>query len=414
MSPPPMKPESWDVFVALRSLDGRGTRGDLVLATGHSLAVIDAALHALMSDGHVEVTVSETAVLVYRLAPGRDDGPDPSSFPTTRWKGPARLAEPRRLRGPRRLLRPGRSGDSAPVIDRKTLRLIRAREGVVSIAELVEHTGLTVDETRREAERLAALYGGEPHPSWDGHIVYAFPELVASAHGELRVREPRPSWVWDEEPAGGPAPRPHRFSTAALVGAAPALAWFATNPPGPAGRIVVLAAVAGASAGAAFAAVEAVARIVRRHPRIRLRSEGTLRRHLLGYVFETALRGKGVVSLERAVAYLESRTGGLRPSRRKVDRVLQGLAAEFDATELTLGGDRFYGFRNVKRQFLASHVQRVRLRLQRKAAGSAVYDSGDTEESAAARELLLFDQDLRGGHGPLEDDEGSTPLRQPR
>ena len=406
MSPPSMKPEARDVFVALRGLDGRGTRGDLVLATGHPLAVVDAAVHALMAGGHVEVTVSETAVLVYRLAPESDDGPDTSASPILLAKGPGRL------RGPSRLLGPRQSSAVPPVVDRKTLRLIRAREGVVSIAELVEHTGLTVEATKRKAERLAALYGGEAHPSWDGHIVYAFPELVASAHGDLRVREPRPSWVWDEPPTG-PAPRRHRFSAAALLGAASALGWFATNPPGPAGRIVVLAAVAGASAGAAFAAVEAVTRIVGRHPRIRLRREETIRRHLLGYVFETALRGKGLVSLNHAVAYLESRTRGLRLSRRRVDRALQALAAEFDAADLTLEGDRFYGFRNVKRQFLASHVQRVRLRLQRKAAGSAVYDSGDTEESAAARELLLFDQDLAGGHDPLGD-EDSTSVGHPR
>jgi len=270
---------------------------------------------------------------------------------------------------------------------------------VVSIAELVEHTGLSVAGAAREAERLVALYGGEAHTSWDGHVVYAFPELVASAHGDLRLREPRPAWVWCEEPMVDPRPSRLTGRAVAFGGAVAALGWFATFPPGAAGRVLLLACVAGASAGAAFALCGVVAGRLGRLPRVRLRRDETVRRYLLGHVFETALRGKGVVSLERAVTHLASRTG-VRLGRRKVERVLRGLAAEFDAPVLQLEGDLFFGFRNVKRQFLASHVQRVRLGLGRDAEGSAVFDSGDPDEAAAERELRLFDLELaEGNHG---------------
>ncbi|NNF13386.1 MAG: hypothetical protein HKN72_09190 [Gemmatimonadetes bacterium] len=373
-----------DLYRALRALGGRGTRGDLVLATGYPLESVDSALHSLMADGRVEVTVTETAVLVYRLGSAAEGADAPTAPPSTRrgWNlGPVPSHRRR---------------DIAVPFDRKTLRLIRAREGVISIAELVEHTGLTVKAAEREAERLVKLYGGEAHPSWDGHIVYAFPEMVASAHGDLRVREPRPAWVRCEEPMSDRDGGGRTGRAVTLAFAAMGLAWFASAPPEAAGRVLLLAAVAGISAGAAFVAVDAAARVVRGLPWVRVRRAETLRRYLLGYVFETALRGKGVVSLSRAVAYLKSRTG-LRVSRRKVDRILQTLAIEFDATELTLGEDRFFGFRNVKRQFLASHVQRVRLRLERRASGSAVFDSGDDHEAAADRELELFDRDLLEG-----------------
>lgn len=373
-----------EVRRALQALAGKATVGDLVLATGYPLATVDAALHSLMAEGLVEVTVSESGIVVFR----RVDGARPSGR-TRRDEGVPPIV-------------PG---------DRRTLRLIRAREGVVSIAELVEHTGLTVADARREAERLSRTYGGEAHTSWDGHVVYAFPELLASAHGELRVREPRPAWIRRRRS------RVHQggleVGTVALSGAVLTLSWFATFPPGPLGRVLLLATVAGASAGAAFVAVASVRRSLLRHSRFRLRSRDEIRRLLLGHVIETALRGKGVVSVERAARYLEKRAGSGRVSRRRVEQALEGLAAEFGATRLAIEGDHFFGFRNVKRQFLASHVQRVRLRLARTADGRDVFDSGDTQEVATQREFELFDRDL-GFASSFEPGGGPAPMGPPR
>lgn len=380
-----MPPVDRDVLRALRALGGRATRGDLVMATGLPLASVEATLDQLLANERVQVAVSESAVVVYRLDGGID--PRPPARTTRDTSGVRRWSSV--------LARQGLPGPRP--FDAKTLRLIRARGGVVSIAELVEHTGLTASGARIEAERLAALFGGEAHPSWDGHMVYAFPALVESAHGDFHVREPRPAWVRTNQPldAGGSSSTWVRraWQVGAAVSAS-ALAWFAAFPPPATGRVFVLAAVAGASAGAAFLTGRALLQVAMRHPRLRLRRTETLRRYVLGYVFETALRGKGVVSLDRTMSYLRTRTGGARISRSKVLQALRGLAKEFDAPETELEGDRFFGFRNVKRQFLASHVQRVRLRLSRQDHGSTVYDSGDTDSDRAARELELFDRDL--------------------
>lgn len=388
---------------ALRALGGAGTLGDLVMATGLPLRAVQDALDALLAEERVQVTVAESSVMVYRL----HDPPGGS----TAWEGTADAEDrPGRLRwrsggyarGDRRpSIRRSRTPSEHAIhpFDRKTLSLIRARDGVISLAELVEHTGLTVREAEAEAQRLAALFGGEPHASWDGHVVYAFPELVESAHGPFHVREPRPAWARAADPMvddrGGLAST--RSATAAAALGAAVLAWLATFPPAAPGRALVLAAVAGASTGAAFALTGSALRRLARHRWIRPRRPETLRRYLLGHVFETALKGKGVVSVDRALEYLRARTGLRRIRRSTVEAILHGLAREFDAAVTELDGELFFGFRNVKRQFLASHVQRVRLRLGRKAAGRTVFDSGDDELAAAERELEAFDRELRAG-----------------
>lgn len=359
------------------------------MATALPLAEIDGALASLMAANRVQVSVSESAVLVYRLH-GRHPPSVDEPAATPLWA----------LR--RRLRSAGVRSERARAFDRKTLSLIRARGGVVSLAELVEHTGLTVHDAETEALRLARLYGGEPHPSWDGHVVYAFPDLVESAHGSFQVREPRPAWARADDPMRerrAPWWSRHPLLAGAGAVAAGVLAWLATFPPSPGGRAVVLAAVAGASAGAAFALSGGIVRRLARLSPFRLQSPATLRRYALGYVFETALKGKGVVSLERTLTYLRSRTDDEGISRHKVEAALRRLAEEFDAPVTELDGDLFFGFRNVKRQFLASHVQRVRLGLERKAEGRTVFDSGDSDLEAAARELEDFDRAL--GEGPF-------------
>ena len=371
------------VVRALTALGGGATRGDLIMATALPRQEVDAVLASLMADERVQVSVSESAVLVYRL----HGEPAPRATEAVpRWAVTHRL----RLWGTRQ--------ERVVSFDRKTLRFIHARGGVISLAELVEHTGCTVAEAEAEMGRLARLYGGEPHPSWDGHVVYAFPDLVESAHGSFHVREPRPAWARADDPMEerhAPWWRRRPRLAGAVAAAAGILAWLATFPPPGDGRAVILAGVAGASAGAAFAVSGSLLRRLSRLPRFRRRHPETLRRYALGYVFETALKGKGVVSLDRTVAYLRARTGDGRIPRRRVEGALRRLAQEFDAPVTELNGDLFFGFRNVKRQFLASQVQRDRLKLERKAAGRTVYDSGDSELDAAARELDDFDRALR-------------------
>jgi hypothetical protein len=134
--------------------------------------------------------------------------------------------------------------------------------------------------------------------------------------------------------------------------------------------------------------------VLRHHRRFRFRQRDTLRRYALGRVFETALAGKGVVSLERTVRLIQSRAGNLPVSRPGVEAALRELAAEFEAPITRQGGDVFFGFRNVKRQFLASHLLRRELALGHTVSGETVFDTSDPPEVASARELEAFDHAL--------------------
>jgi len=119
-----------------------------------------------------------------------------------------------------------------------------------------------------------------------------------------------------------------------------------------------------------------------------------IRRLALGHVFETALAGRGVISVETTRRYLAARTGGLAPGRRRTEKVLPRLAGEFGAPVTREGGELFFGFRNVKRQFLAAEVVRRRLRLGDAVSGETVFDTGDSPRAAAERDALRFDREL--------------------
>jgi len=322
-----------EVIDALRAL-GEATLGDLVAATGLFRWEVVAALEALIARERTHVRVSDSGDVIYHLGRRRV------------WStGLAWLrADARRAQ--------------EVAFDRKTLRLIRQLEGVVSMAELVEHTGLPLREAEEEMRRLAECWGGVPEASLDGHVVWMFPELMSSTHGRLAGREPRPAWVRSEDPMQRAR----------------------------AGRHGVIRRAVGAFLN---------------HPWIRFRSRRALRRYALGYVVQAALAGKGIVSLQRTVAYLSARSGGRNVRRGTVLAALRQLADEFDAPVTEVSGDLFFGFRNVKRQFLASHLVRRGARLGHTPSGRTVFDTADTPRRAGQRDLESFDLEMQKNHDAM-------------
>lgn len=379
------------VTETLRALGGQGTLGDLVGITGLSRAEVEESLQALMAAERGHVRVSESGVVVYHFGKTAQGSRSPSEVDATPPGIGARLS--------RRLGWRPQVHNRRLLFDRKTLRLIRAREGVISLAELVEHTGLPLAEAKEEMRRLVEDYGGESHPSWDGHVVCAFPGLMTSAREGVSTREPRPAWVRAKDPMriSNWSSR-HETATVAVhaVGLASSIAmpWVASIQYGNQWPTAALASVAVLSAGGVLAFGTRLLRSLGDHRLFRFRHPKTLRRYALGHVFETALKGKGVVSLERTVQYLEARAGKRSVSRPAVEKALRQLAEEFEAVITEHNGDLFFGFRNVKRQFLASHVQRRELQLARTARGRTVYDSADSPLEAAGRELEAFDREL--------------------
>jgi hypothetical protein len=200
------------VVWALRALGGEATLGDLLAVTGLPGPEVNQALESLIARGRGHVRVLHRGDLTYHLA-------DPvAGLPADPGRAPGDARRPRRasaLASARRT-----------VFDRRTLRLIRAREGVISLAELVEQTGLPAPQAAAEMRRLAEAWGGEPHVGLDGHTVYAFPELMSSVHGRFAAREPRPAWVRDDDPMDHARSRRRRarIGAAMIVAGATAVA----------------------------------------------------------------------------------------------------------------------------------------------------------------------------------------------
>ena len=78
--------------------------------------------------------------------------------------------------------------------DRGVIRLIRARRGVLTAAELVQHTGLPLQEAEDEMTRIMVEQNGDVRVTRKGILTYVFPELMVSAHGTVSEREPDPAW----------------------------------------------------------------------------------------------------------------------------------------------------------------------------------------------------------------------------
>ena len=285
--------------------------------------------------------------------------------------------------------------------DRSIIRLIRARKGTLTVPELVRHTGLAVTEAEEEMGRLMGAYSGDVHVSRGGELVYSFADLLVSAHGRVRAREPAPAWQRLEKAAeftGNPK------GTNALIGSlngfnllaaltAPVLIF----PPLGLGGL-------GAEIGliwvpAIFSTLFFSVPLGRwfghraENARRRLRN---VRKVLLGMVFRQSLGGAAPLSAERAtddvrIALVDPNIGA-----GVVRGQLQGMAAEFDAeVEPADSGLITYRFPSIRTSLLGGEEVRSALRLDRRSVGRVVYSSADTPEQESARALANFDRELR-------------------
>lgn len=296
---------------------------------------------------------------------------------------------------------PDRPEPTQQQLDRSTLRLIRARRGVITTAELVEHTALTLPQAEDEMGRLIGAYGGEAAVAPDGVLVYAFPELMTSAHGTVRAREPNPAWLRLERPLETTGNTP---GTNALVGgmnaftmlASATAPWFIFPRLGLGGPVAVAGLVVIPLVfSVLFFAIPLVRGIGVRLEN-RRRAARNVRRVLLGLVYRRAL-DEADVGLEEAHRYVAARLEQQRVGRSAVERALHALAAELDADVAPdEAGELRFRFPSVRRQFLASETMRKRLQLERRTLGEIVYDTSDSPEEATVRDLALFDRQLAG------------------
>jgi hypothetical protein len=312
--------------------------------------------------------------------------------------------------------------------DRSVLRLIRAREGVLTSTELVQHSGLPLHEADEELARLMVTHGGDVKVTKDGVLAYVFPELMVSAGGRVSERAPDPAWrrLELQEAVTGNDAKANAI-VAGINGfnmvAAATAPFFIFPRLGLAGDLAWIGLVwIPLLYSTVFFAVPGLRALsVRR--RNRLRNQRNLRKVVLGVVFKASLEGDGSqwVNLAKAGDHVRAalpkasgegegahlaleRTAGLGPLARSTPKTnafleseLQALLAEFNGeVEETSDGTAKYRFPSILSQFRGAESVRRRLRLGDQIVGDIVYASDQTDEEGHKRDLDVFDRELKG------------------
>lgn len=286
--------------------------------------------------------------------------------------------------------------------DRSTLQLIRARKGVLTVAELVEHTALPLPAAEEEMGRLTGAYGGDPRVSPKGEVVYAFPGLMKSAHGKVRAREPKPAWLRLEYPkkltgnsAGANvvvgAMNAFNLAAGSVLGLAPFLQGAVPFDP----LWFWGLGVVPVTFSTLFFTVPLARSLGLRRENAARRLRNA-RRLLVGTVCRNSVGTVNWVSAGDAVARTGRALGGERADLAAAKKQLEALASEFGAdVEADDNGFR-YRFPSVREAFVEAELVRRELALGDQKLGRVVYSTSDTNAEAAQRDMAAFDRELAG------------------
>ena len=295
---------------------------------------------------------------------------------------------------------PDRPEPTQRQLDRGTLRLIRARQGVITTADLLEHTALTYPEAEAEMGRLLGAYGGEAAVSPDGELAYAFPEVMTTVQGEKRARPPSPAWLRlerDLELTGNSA-----GANAAIAGmnaftllAGATAPWFIFPRLGIGGTAAFVALVLVPVVFSVLFFGIPLARTVAVKLENRRRHRRNVRRVLLGLVYQRTLEQRAPLGVDEAHAHVAARLPERVVPRSLVESVLHDLAAELEAdvTPDEAGRLRF-AFPALRGEVLAGEAMRRKLRLDERRLGPIVFSTSDTAEEVDRRDQELFDRAL--------------------
>lgn len=295
---------------------------------------------------------------------------------------------------------PDRPKATQKQLDRGKLRLIRARNGVITTTELVEYTGATVPEAEEDMGRLLGAYDGEAAVSPDGELVYAFPGVMTSVTGTKSVRPPNPSWLrleYAQQLTGNTV-----GANAVVIGmnaftliAAATSPWFIFPRLGISGPEAFIGLVAVPVVFSLFFFAGPLVRMVGVGMENRRRRARNVRRVLLGFVYKRALGSGDAIGVDEAFEFVASRLDKGGVTRANVESTLHDLAAEHGAN-VAAGDDGAlrFTFDEIRAQFTASESVRRKLKLERRSLGDIVFSTSDSTEEATERDLRLFDREI--------------------
>jgi hypothetical protein len=302
---------------------------------------------------------------------------------------------------------PDRPRPTQRQLDRGTIRLIRSRGGVLTTADLLEHTALAYPEAEAEMGRLLGAHDGEVAVSPDGELAYAFPALMTSAHAEQRPRPPNPAWLRLERDleltgnttgANAVIAGMNAFTLAAGVTAP----WFIFPRLGIGGAAAFVGLVLVPVVFSVLFVGVPILRMLSLKLENRRRHHRNVRRVLLALVYQRTLADGAPVGVDEAHRHVSSRLPEQVVERRLVESVLHDVAAELDA-EVTAEetGALHFAFPALHREVLAGEAMRRKLRLEERSLGEIVFSTSDTAEEADRRDQDLFDRALAAGDADL-------------
>ena len=282
--------------------------------------------------------------------------------------------------------------------DRSVLQLIRARKGVLTATELVAHTGLPLAEAQEEMGRLTGAYGGDPHVSEGGEIVYAFPGLMKSAHGRVRASEPSPAWLRLEYPrkltgnAGGAnalvgSLNGFNLGASVVLGLGPA---FSGTP------VEALWFYGVGVVPAVFSTMFFGIPLVRwfgLRAGNEARKRRNVRRLLVRHVYAGSVRKVRWLPVSGAVEGVVRRLEGWKVTPEEVTAELERLAAEFNADVEAADAGLRYRFPEVRGSMVEAELMR-KLGLDRQKLGRVVYSTSDESAAESERDRKAFDREL--------------------
>ncbi len=286
--------------------------------------------------------------------------------------------------------------------DRKAAELIRAKRGVITVADWVRFSGDSRAKADSELGRILAAFDGEVEISEEGEVLYVFKGLLLSAEG-AKVSEPPPAWHRLEVPKSltgnksGPNWLIGVFNAFNLVFAviSPSALFPILEISGPV-AMVGLVYVPGVFS-LLFFAVPALRWVALSRENLR-RHERNVRRLVLRAVF-ASVEGREQIAVP-AGAVKEDVVKALRQVKTTgdvavIDQVWRETTAEFEADIAGVEqGEGGFVFPSLWRAFQEAEKARAALRLDQQKVGAVVFATADSNDEAEARELQAFEREL--------------------
>lgn len=279
------------------------------------------------------------------------------------------------------------------------IQFIQSRRGVVTVADIVEMTGLNASEADEELGRLLGALGGDVEVSDEGELLYSFPELMLSASGRVSAKPPLLAWqrlepqrslTGNKKSWNGTIIGFNAFNLLMSVAIAPAVLMPILGISGAAATVGLVAIPALFSI--LFFAIPLVrkARLAKENAE---RHDRNVRKLTLRKAIPAAIEDKSVTAKQILADARLPGDDAPPVTAEEVDGALTLLASEFMGDVESAPGQLIYTYDGIRSANLEATRARKQLALDHQEIGEIVFDTGD-DELNERMEMREFDERL--------------------